>query len=246
MDQLSATREFFPACVTADSTAPPAVAIFDLDGTVTRGDTFVAFLVCVLKKEPWRLHRCLQLPYKTAMSALGRISNDDLKVAFLSAILKGVTRDKIEKYAVEFAEKCARDMVKPAALVKINWHRAKKHRLILASASVDLYVPLLAGLLGFDQTVCTRVEWADGRLTGRLLGSNLRGVAKLDAVRTILEKGRGQTIFAYSDSHLDFPLLAFADHGVAVDADPILLRDAPRSGIVTEFWQDACGRGFGG
>ncbi|HKS84185.1 MAG TPA: HAD-IB family hydrolase [Pseudolabrys sp.] len=236
MDQLAANRDFRLAQVTADSTMPSAAAIFDLDGTVTRGDTFVAFLVCVLKKEPWRLLRCLRLPYKTAMSALGRIPNDDLKVAFLSAILKGVSRNKIERYAVEFAEKCARDMVKPAALAKINWHRARKHWLILASASVDLYVPLLAGLLGFDQTVCTQVEWAEGRLTGRLLGANLRGVAKLDAVRTILGKGRGQTIFAYSDSHLDFPLLAFADHGVAVDADPILLRQAPGSGIVTEFW----------
>jgi HAD superfamily hydrolase (TIGR01490 family) len=161
-----------------------------------------------------------------------------LKAAFLAAILKGTPRETIREYAVLFAEKCVRKMVKPAALARIKWHRAKRHRLILASASVDLYVPLVARLLGFDEAVCTPVAWADGRLAGHLAGPNLRGTIKLDAVRAILPQNDQPTVFAYSDSYSDLPLLAFADHGVAIDPDKILFREAPRSGLVTEFWRE--------
>jgi len=223
--------------VTVAGSAVPAVAIFDLDGTLTRGDTFVSFLLYVLRRNPSRLCRCLGLPHKIVMFMVGRMPNDGLKSAFLSAILKGVGGDEINTYAAVFAERCIRDMIKPAALARINWHRARKHRLILASASVDLYVPLIANLLGFDETVCTRVDWLAGRLTGSLSGPNLRGTAKLDAVRRTLGKERKPEIFAYSDSHWDLPLLTFADHGIAVDPDKILLREAPRSGIATEFWR---------
>lgn len=173
------------------------------------------------------------------MFKLGRMSSDALKAAFLCAILKGTTREEIEKHAVPFAEKCVRRMIKPAALRRIDWHRARSHRLILASASVDLYVPLVAALLGFDETVCTHVAWEDGRLTGDLKGPNLRGVAKLHAVREIIARHSCKPIiFAYSDSYADLPLLAFADRGVAIDPDRMLLREAPRSGLGTEYWRD--------
>lgn len=223
----------------AGSTAAYAVAIFDLDGTLTRRDTYLAFLLHILRKDPLRFCHCLGLPYKVAMFKLGRMSSDALKAAFLRAVLKGTTREQVEKHAVQFAEKCVRRMIKPAALTRIDWHRANSHRLILASASVDLYVPLVAALLGFEETVCTHVAWSDGRLTGDLKGPNLRGVAKLHAVREVIAKHSFKpVIFAYSDSYADLPLLAFADHGVAVDPDKMLLREVPRLGLGTEFWRD--------
>jgi phosphatidylglycerophosphatase C len=223
----------------ASPTATDAVAVFDLDGTLTRGDTYLAFLSYMLRKDPFRVRYCFGLPYKVAMFKLGRLSNDTLKAAFLRAILKGATRQEIEQHAVPFAEKCVRRMIKPAALRRIDWHRAKRHWLILASASVDLYVPLVAELLGFDETVCTHVAWADGRLTGELNGPNLRGVAKLRAVRELITRQFDMPIiFAYSDSYADLPLLAFADRGVAIDPDRMLLREAPRSGLDMEFLRD--------
>lgn len=223
----------------AGPTAADAVAVFDLDGTLTYGNTYLAFLSHMLRKDPLRVRYCLGLPYKVAMFKLGRLSNDALKVAFLRAILKGATREEIEKYSVPFAEKCARRMIKPAALKRIDWHRAQRHQLILASASVDLYVPLVADLLGFDDAICTSVAWAEGRLTGELNGPNLRGVVKLRAVRELIARHSDKPIiFAYSDSYADLPLLAFADRGIAVDPDRMLLIEAPRSGLDTEFWRD--------
>ena len=42
-------------------------------------------------------------------------------------------------------------------------HRARGDRLLLMSASTDLYVPRIGRALGFDETICTRGALARGR-----------------------------------------------------------------------------------
>ncbi len=63
------------------------------------------------------------------------------------------------------------------ALRAIEAHRAcKGDKLLLMSASIDLYVPLIGGALGFGQTLCSQVRWrGDGRLDGCLATANCRG-----------------------------------------------------------------------
>src|SRR5207248_343206 len=91
-------------------------------------------------------------------------------------------------------------------------------RLVLATASLDLYVRRLARELGFDETICTHAAWtAEGRVAGTLNGGNLKGEAKLAAVRRVIPAGSGAPfVIAYSDHHADLPLLRWADRAVAV------------------------------
>ena len=148
-----------------------AIAVFDLDGTITRGDTFAAFLLHMLGKDPLRLCACLRLPYQFAMLKLGRLSNDALKTSALTAVLKGKTRAALQTDTARFVQRCIRRSINPAAIARIDWHRTRNHRLVLASASIDLYVPSIATHLGFDETVCTRLAWAGGEGGGEVAGS---------------------------------------------------------------------------
>lgn len=213
------------------------VAVFDLDGTITRGDTYVAFLFHVLQRRPQRITRLANLTVAVGRFKLGRLSRDDLKSGFLAAIVGGSRRNEVTQYVDSFVRGRLRRMIKPAALARIEWHRAQGHRLILASASVDLYVTPLGMLLRFDSTICTRTVWQNDHLTGALDGANLRGEAKLAALRTILGNGDARPkIFAYSDHHSDLPLLQFADHAIAVDPNDKLRANARANGIAVEYW----------
>jgi phosphatidylglycerophosphatase C len=220
------------------SKRPTAFAVFDLDGTVTWGDTFLAYLRYLLCRRPDRLPYCLGLPASFAAFALGYLSNDALKQRLLTAAASGCGRDEIEAHAAVFAMRCIGDGMKPAALTRIDSHRKQGHRLILASAALDLYVPALGKALGFDEVVCTRAAWRDDVVSGELDGPNLRGEAKLAAVRHALG-GSGRPVapvFAYSDHHSDLPLLCFADHGVAVDPTRRLAACAAARGLSIEHW----------
>jgi phosphatidylglycerophosphatase C len=211
------------------------VAVFDLDGTITRGDTYLAFLIHTLRRRPHRAVRSAELLLAAGRFKLGRLSHDELKSIFLTAIAGGSGRDAMARHVDSFLPHCLRRMIKPEALARIEWHRSRGHRLVLASASVDLYVVRLGAHWQFDATISTRTAWHDGRLTGALDGPNLRGDAKLAAVRDLIGETRPE-MFAYSDHHSDLPLLQFADHAVAVNPTPKLLADSKANGIKVEYW----------
>jgi HAD superfamily hydrolase (TIGR01490 family) len=215
----------------------PAVAIFDLDGTIARGDTYLGFLLHVLRRRPRRAIRLAGLPLAVARFKLGRLSNDRLKSMFLTAIVGGSTRAELARHVESYLPLCLGRMIKPAALARIEWHRARGDRLLLASASVDLYVEPLGARLRFDRTISTRTAWLDDRLTGALEGANLRGEAKLEAVREAIGAVSPRPeIYAYSDHHSDLPLLLFADRAVAVNPSRKLLASARVHGFKVEYW----------
>ena len=219
-----------------------AIAIFDMDGTLTRGDTFLAYLRFVLGRRARRTGHCLGLPLAVAQFRCGLRSRDWLKQEFVRAILGGSTRTEIEIWTSEFAHWHGRKFLKPGTLDALRRHQTLGHRLMIASASVDIYRPALAALWGVPEVVCTKLEWQSDRLTGRLDGPNLRGEAKLAAVRERVEvSGSRPKIFAYSDDHSDLPLLRFADYGFAVDPTRKLAACAAREGLRIVSWKSING-----
>lgn len=138
-----------------------------------------------------------------------------------------------------FVDQQGTRLLKPAASAALCWHRSRGDRLIIASASLDIYTAALATLWDVPEVVCTRLEWQSGMLTGRLNGPNLRGEAKLTAVKQILGDVQDQRpeIFAYSDDHSDLPLLKFADHGFAVDPTTKLADHAARQQLRILNWK---------
>jgi phosphatidylglycerophosphatase C len=215
------------------------IAVFDLDGTVTHRDTYLAYLMYVLRRRSRRLPRCLGLPAAVLQFKCGRLSNETLKCRFLAAVMGGCSRTEVEIYTAGFVEICMTRMVKPAARARIARHRRQGHRLVLASASLDFYVEALATRLGFDDTVCTRAAWVTNAIAGSLAGPNLLGESKLAAVKQTLaiDADRREVMFAYSDHHSDLPLLLFAKYGVAVDPTPRLSAAAAVFGLPVERWR---------
>lgn len=217
----------------------PAVAVFDLDGTITSGDTFLAYLRHVLRRRPERIPRCLGLIGAAVRFASGA-GRDTLKEAALAAVIGGLQRNDVAGLTDDFITRRLPPMIKPAALERIAWHRRQGHRLVLATASLDLYAAAIAKWLDFADAVCTRAAWRGDAVTG-IEGPNLRGKAKLAAVRGTLGDGSGPhtTVIAYSDHHSDLPLLRFADRGVAVDPTRRLTACAERLGLPIERWRGA-------
>src|SRR4029078_9645871 len=86
----------------------------------------------------------------------------------------------------------------------------------IVSASLDLYLERTAATLGIGTLLCSRMEVdADGRVTGRLIGGNCRGPAKLRRIREHFGEG-GYELWAYGDSAGDAEMLSAADHPVRI------------------------------
>jgi phosphatidylglycerophosphatase C len=100
---------------------------------------------------------------------------------------------------------------------RLRHHQAAGHRVILLSASPDLYVPAVGRALGIAEVVSTRVAVAGGRCAGHIVGDNCKGENKLEALRRHL----GGDVpppgsFAYGDSRSDLPVLRWVASGYLV------------------------------
>ena len=202
----------------------PVVAAFDVDGTLTTRDCVTPFLRRTAGLRLWTT--LLRHPLALG-SALLRRDRDRLKELACSA-LRGKDAAKLERVGQTFAEEVASSRLREDTVARLRRHRELGHTVLLASASLDLYLEPLGELLPADGIVCTRLErGTDGRLTGRLVGHNCRGAEKALRVREWLAvSGLGDAeLWAYGDSDGDTELLALADHphrvdGVRLDPEP--------------------------
>jgi phosphatidylglycerophosphatase C len=221
--------------------AAKRVAVFDLDGTISHRDLFLVFLMEAARRlGPARPIRTALLPLQTLNYGLKRITNTALKIAYLDAILGNRERTTLLQISDEFAKRCLAREIKQGALKAIERHRQAGDALVLASASLDLYVEPIGALLGFDAVISTRVAWtAEGRIAGSLDGDNLRGAPKLAAVRMLLSQRfqAAQDFVAYSDHESDVSLLAAAGTAVAVDPTRKLREEAGKRGWPIVDWK---------
>ena len=188
------------------------VAAFDVDGTLTRVDTFLPFVRRVAGARIV-LTAAGAAPLAAAV-AVGAASRDRLKARVVASVFAGRTAARIDELGRSHAEAIRARWLRPDTLARLRWHQARGHRTVLVSASLRPYLDPLGAWLGVDDVLCTDLGVdADGCLDGSLLAGNCRGPAKAERLVTHLG-GRPAELWAYGDSEGDRELLALADHAV--------------------------------
>jgi len=216
--------------------ASAALALFDLDGTLTWRDTLGPFLAGYALRHPWRLLRLWRLAPALGAYVLTR-DRGRLKSSVIRALMGGDSRESIDAWAERFARSLGpRGKFRPAALAMLDVHRAAGDHLVLLSASPDLYVPRIARLLGFERTLCTELLWQGNRLDGGLKTANRRGEEKLRCLDTLRAEYPNIRIVAYGNSASDLAHMRRADRALLVNGSAAARRRAAEAGIGTADW----------
>lgn len=211
------------------------VAVFDLDGTITRHDTLFGLLVRALARRPLRWWRALAMPFAFARFALDR-DHGRLKGAMIRIALGGRKRAQLAAELAAHVERVCGTQLRAGALAAIERHRAAGDRLVLLSASPDLYVPEIGRRLGFAEAICTAVRWDGEVLDGRLAGPNRRGAAKVECVAQLRARHPGVPFAAYGNAGTDLAHLRLVEHPLLVNAKPAARAEARRDGIPVDDW----------
>jgi phosphoserine phosphatase len=131
------------------------------------------------------------------------------------ALLKGLPETAIAQ--------CLHDRIAPmpGARELVQTLRAKGCRTVLVTGGFHQFADPVAAQLGFDRIVANRLEIADGKLTGNLIGPICDSATKRETLLAEIDQlGAGATSLAMGDGANDIPMLAAATCGIAFCAKP--------------------------
>lgn len=189
----------------------PALVVFDLDGTLTRRDTMLPFLVSLCGAGAVVVAGLRDLP-GLAAAALGRADRDAAKQRLLGRLLADIPAAHMTSAGERFAAS-GRYSFRPAVVELLRWHQGRGDAVVVVSAGLEVYVRPIVQRLGVELVAATRLAVQDGRLTGSFEGANVRGDEKLVRLQELISASSAPLV-AYGDSTGDSQLLAAASHAV--------------------------------
>jgi HAD superfamily hydrolase (TIGR01490 family) len=183
---------------------------FDFDGTLTYKDTMfmylkfydpIKFQVQFLKHVPLFVLLKLKLA-----------ETEKVKKSFIGSILKGQTKEKIEKKSKQFFEEHYPKIIRENALDFIQNIDRDNTQSLLVTASLDIWAKPFADAFKM-KLVSTKAEFQNGVFTGNFIGKNCNGKEKLVRIKAEIKDHKYDKIIAFGDTSGDKPMLKWANEG---------------------------------
>lgn len=226
-----------------ETQAPPGLAVFDLDYTLTRRGTWGRFVWDWIKFRP---HIWLPLLISSGWTQLqykrGNCPRVDVKRAMMRWAMNGVPQDKLMEKGREFAQREVRSGLRPGAIKVLEAHKAKGDKLIMISAAVDAVAKPIGELLGFDYVLSTEMDYDNcNRLKLNFKTPNCYADEKVNRFNELMRdnprlKHNHTKVTFYSDSYSDLAMFKVAHICVPVNPDRKLSRYAFDQGWVVQMW----------
>ncbi|MBH1959319.1 MAG: haloacid dehalogenase-like hydrolase [Flavobacteriia bacterium] len=182
--------------------------LFDFDGTLTYKDTMFLYLKFYNSTKFY-----LQFVKHTPLFILLKLNLADaekVKKSFISSILKGESRAKIDKKAQSFFKKYESVIFRKNALEFIQNVDRTQTECYIVSASLDIWVKPFAEKLNI-KLLATQAEFENDVFTGNFIGKNCNGPEKVNRIIEAVKGKKFDKTIAFGDTSGDREMLAWAD-----------------------------------
>mgnify|MGYP003617398765 FL=1 len=182
--------------------------LFDFDGTLTYKDTMFFFFL-FYNSMKFYVQFVKHIPLFVLLK-LKLADAEKVKKSFISSILKGESRTKIEKKSQSFFEKYQDEIFRVNALEFINNIDRTQTESYIVSASLDIWVKPFAEKLEM-KLLSTRAEFKNDIFTGNFIGKNCNGPEKVKRIIETVNERKFDKIIAFGDTSGDREMLSWAD-----------------------------------
>ena len=185
------------------------LALFDFDGTLYPKDSFTGFIFYTLSKQhivkkgfkilPWIQAYYLKLYPAHAM-----------RPRLFQSMFKDISANFLQNLAQEYAQQLIQNLDQEL-LQQLRLHQQNGDRVVLVSASIDLYLVPICKALNIE-LICTMTEIKNGLLTGHYSSEDCSCEQKKLRILQQYNLEDYQYIYAYGNSEEDLDMLSLADH----------------------------------
>ncbi len=212
-------------------------AFFDMDNTVLSIDTGTSWMRFLRQRGELSRADMAKTLWWGALYKLAMLDLETLATRLVADLAGQAEAEMIAK-AELWHRSHVDGSVAFAARRTIERHRERGDEVVLLTGSTQYAAETVGRQLGIEHVLCSRLEVADGRFTGKLaamcFGSHKVKIAERFAAARGLDLDHS---FFYSDSYNDLPMLSRVGVAVAVNPDARLRRHARRTGWRVEQWR---------
>lgn len=186
------------------------VALFDFDLTLTTKDTFLDFCIFACG-----IYACMRTVPRVLRASLVRdetLRNAAMKKALLSGLFHDWSLDRIRASGRTYAQVQLPRLLRPAAWERLKWHQDQGHRVIVVSASLDVWIGPFCGARDIEW-IATGLADKNDSWSGEFDPPNCHGQEKARRIHALLgpQENSKRFIHAYGDSRGDREMLALAN-----------------------------------
>lgn len=184
------------------------LALFDFDGTITTREMFADFMHFAVTPRRLALGRLVLAPAVIGYK-WGIVSSHAIRSRVVRFGFRGEPLARVGQMGERFAREVLPGVLRKQAMERIAWHKAQGDVVVVVSGALDVYLEHWCREHGLA-LICSELEVADGRLTGRYRGRQCVGLEKPRRVLDRYDLGDCDQVYAYGDTHEDLDLLAIA------------------------------------
>lgn len=211
-------------------------AFFDMDRTVLTIDTATSWMRFLRARGELGRRGLARALWWSSLYKLAVLDIEALATRLVADLAGDDEADMLAKCEIWHREHVD-GTVAIAARRAIAFHRERGDEVVLLTGSTQYAAEVVARSLGIDHVLCSRLEVAAGRFTGRLaslcVGRHKVTLAEAWAAERGVDLARS---WFYSDSYNDLPMLQRVGRAIAVNPDPRLERHARRRRWPVEHW----------
>lgn len=196
---------------TGGAKAKKHMAVFDFDGTLINGDSFMLFARHALGMPKIMTAAMKSLPALLKWK-LAKGSGTEAKKVLFKNLYAGASVEQLNRKAQEFADVLDQH-IRPEIFEKFLQLTRHGAICVLLTASMDFWVRPWAERHGFGCVIATQPMIANGALTGEFATANCKGREKVTRLSNVFPKRDAYFIEAWGDSESDRPILDYANQG---------------------------------
>lgn len=153
--------------------------------------------------------------------------------------VKGIPVETMEELCREVAERIILPAVYHSVEGELYKHRMNNAGIVILSSTVEPVCRRLMEFLDLDDAICTRLEAANGILTGKPQGRFCFGAEKGIRMIEYCEKNNCelQDAWYYGDSISDLHALSIVGHPVCINPEKMLEKIAGKKGWDIYYWK---------
>lgn len=196
-----------------------ALAIFDLDGTLTSGNSFFSFIKSTHSRAAIIGNALLLSPF-LLFFYWRMYDSQKMKNRVFRALYKGWKKETLEKAGRQFCENTLPQLMRSDVYQRMKWHQQNGHEVTVLTASCSVWLKRWCENENVN-LIATELEFENGKATGAILGKNCRGEEKKNRLLAEYNLAEFACIYGYGDHESDSHYIDLAHEQYYISKTPM-------------------------